>query len=233
MEAVKVFCAGAVKAALARLIREFEEKFSCELQFTFGTVGSLRSRMEAGETADVAILNRPAMQQLAQQGKVDGGVIADIGRVGVGVAVHDGAPLPDVSTADALRKTLLAAGSVAYGDPGKGDSSGIHFGKVLEQLGIADQIKSRVVLAPVGLAVVELLEKHEVELGATQASVILANKNVALAGLLPAGLQHFTTYSFGLMADSPRLSRARLFFDYLTAPSAKKHFEAAGFDRAV
>jgi molybdate transport system substrate-binding protein len=149
------------------------------------------------------------------------------------VAVRADAAVPDVSTPHALRSSLLAAKSLAYGDPAKGDSSGIHFAKVLERLELGKAVGAKTVLAPLGLAVAELVESGEVEMGVTRASVILACKGTKLAGLLPAELQHATTYAAAMMAGSGRADEAKRFLAHIASPAAKSTFKMAGFDQNV
>ncbi len=228
---LKVFCAGAVKSAITDVAQAFEHDTAHSLQFVFGAVGGLQDRVMSGEPADILILTRPVLERMASEGRVSGETIIDLGRVGVGIAVRGDAPLPDVSTPEALRKALIAAKSLAYGDPAKGDSSGIHFATVLERLSIAREIHAKAVLAPAGLAVAELVEKGEAEMGATQASVIAANRGIRLAGLLPESLQHVTTYSAAVTADAVSVEAAKRFVSYLTTSLAKLKFEKAGFDR--
>lgn len=228
---LKVFCAGAVKSAITDVAQAFEHDTAHSLQFVFGAVGGLQDRVMSGEPADILILTRPVLERMASEGRVSGETIIDLGRVGVGIAVRGDAPLPDVSTPEALRKALIAAKSLAYGDPAKGDSSGIHFATVLERLSIAREIHAKAVLAPAGLAVAELVEKGEAEMGATQASVIAANRGIRLAGLLPESLQHVTTYSAAVTADAVSVEAAKRFVSYLTTSLVKLKFEKAGFDR--
>lgn len=229
---LSVFCAGAVKSAVVDFASGFERDTGHRVQFAFGTVGSLQAKAAAGGAVDVLILTRPALEQMESKGEVLAETIVDLGRVGVGIAVRGDAPVPDVSTPEALRKSLIAAKSLAYGDPAKGDSSGIHFAAVLKRLDIAREINMKAVLAPVGLAVAELVETGDVEMGATQASVILARKTVKLAGLLPASLQHITTYAAAVAANAASVEAAKRFVDYLTTPAAKSNFAKAGFDQA-
>lgn len=226
---LQVFCAGAVKPAILEFVPPFERATGRALQFTFGPVGSLQARVLAGEPADVLILARPALEQLSSRGKMLPETLVDLGRVGIGIAVRRAAATPDIATPEALRQTLLAAKSLAYGDPAKGDSSGIHFAKVLEELGIAREVRAKAVLAPLGLAVAALVDDGEVEMGVTQASVIVARKGIKLAGLLPAGLQHTTTYSAAVAADAAAAEAAKNFVHFLSTPLARLSFAAAGF----
>lgn len=227
---MQVFCAGAVKSAIMDFAQSFEHDTGATLQFTFGSVGSLQAKAQA-ESVDVLILNRPTLEKMALEGKVLQHTIVDLGRVGVGIAVREDAASPDVSTPDALRKALLAATSLTYGDPAKGDSSGIHFATVLERLGIANEVGAKTTLAPLGLAVAEQVANGEVQMGATQASVILARKGIKLAGLLPPSLQHFTTYSAAVLRGSPATEAAKRFVSYLSSPASKSKFGMAGFQQ--
>lgn len=229
MTTINVFCAGAVKSGLMRIVQGFEKYSGCKVSCTFGSTGTLRDKVVAGECADVVLLNRSSVEQLVRQGRVLADTVVDIGRVGVGIAVRANTALPDVSTPDALRACLCAARSIAFGDPAKGDSSGIHFAGVIERLGIADKIRGKIVLAPLGLAVAEYVSRGEAELGATQATVILACNDLKLAGLLPSGLQHITTYALGVVENGENRSIARELAHYLGAPAARSSFSAAGF----
>jgi len=227
MAAVNVLCAGAVKAALQGPAGEFERGRPGSLRCAYGPVGSLRARLEAGEPADLLILSRPVLDALAGEGRVEPGSIADIGTVGVGIAVRRGAPLPDIASAQALRARLLEAESVCYGDPAHGDSSGTHFAKVLQMLGLAEAVAGKAVLAAAGLEVVEIVGGGRAALGATQSSVIAADPSVVLAGLLPPPLQHTTTYALALAPSAGPW--AREFAARLRQADAAAHFRRAGF----
>ena len=128
---------------------------------------------------------------------------------------------------------MLAAPSLSYGDPAHGDSSGVHFAKVIAQLGIADAVTGKTRLAPSGLAVAELVRDGQVALGATQASVIAACRGADLAGLLPGELQNFTTYACALAADAQAPDQARRLLDYLRTAQARETFAEAGFSVAA
>lgn len=227
---MQVFCAGAVKSAITDFARSFERETGAVLQFTFGSAGSLQAKA-AAEPVDVLIVTRPVLEKMALEGKVLGETIVDLGRVGVGIAVRDDAVLPDVSTPESLRNLLLAASSLTYGDPAKGDSSGIHFASVVERLGIAKELSAKTQLAPMGLAVAERVANGEAQIGATQASVILGRKGIKLAGLLPPSLQHITTYSAAVVRNSTAVETAKGFVSYLSTPAARSKFGDAGFQQ--
>ncbi len=226
---IKVLSAGAMKAIVTELAEGFRHETGHTVQITTGTVGQLRQKLAAGEPADVLILTDAAIDDVARQGAALAGTRADLARTGIGVGVKDGAPVPDISTPEALKQTLLAARSFAYIDPAQGGTSGIHFASVLQRLGIADAVKDKAVLWPGGFAA-EAVLKGQAELVVHQISEILPVKGVKLVGPLPKDLQKITTYSAGLAATSATPDAARTFIAYLARPEFRAKFAAAGLD---
>ena len=229
MNTIDVFCAGAVRSAFLEINADFEKKSGYKLNCTFGSTGSLQNKVSTGEKVDIVLLNRSSVEELANSGFVIQETIVDIGHVGVGIAVHEDTFSPDILTSDALRKTLLAAKSISYGDPANGDSSGIHFLKVIKKLGIEDEVRSKTVLASMGLAVAELVADQTVELGATQATVILGTSSLKLVGLLPDDLQHITTYALGTLVHAKSSKIVSELLKNIQTEQAKTSFRNAGF----
>ncbi len=225
---LKVFSAAAVKLVVADLADAFRQETGHTVQFTFDTVGAVR-RKAAAEPADVLIVTDAALDELARQGIVVAGTRTDIARVGVGVAVRQGVPLPDISTPEALKQTLLSVKSLVYVDPARGATSGIHFAGVLARLGIADAVKDKTLLWPGGFAA-EAVAKGQAELCVNQISEILPVPGVTLVGPLPKDLQKVTTYSAGLAARSAAPDAARALLAFLARPAFKAKFAAAGLD---
>src|SRR5437660_9265188 len=147
-----------------------------------------------------------------------------VARVGIGVAVNEKAPLPDISTPEALKRTLLAARSVVYIDPKTG-TSGKHVAEVFERLGIAAEMRGKSKLGQGGY-VTEQVGRGEIELGIHQISEILPVKGVRLAGPLPPELQKYTTYVAAPVAQSRLVLD---FIDYLTGPEARASLGQAGY----
>jgi molybdate transport system substrate-binding protein len=226
---IKVLSAGAMKSIVTELGEAFKQETGHTLQMTFDTVGAQSKRLSGGEAADVVVLTDVAIDQLEGQGLVVAGSRADIARVGVGVAVREGAPRPDIATPEALKQTLLAAKSLVYVDPARGATSGIHFASVLQRLGIADAVKSKTILIPTGFAA-EVVARGEAEICVHQISEILPVKGVTLVGPLPRELQKVTIYSGGLAAKSAQPEAARAFLAFLTRPAFKPKLAAAGLD---
>ncbi len=153
--------------------------------------------------------------------------------VGVGVVVKEGAPKPDVSTVDAFKRALLAAKSVAYIDPASGGSSGIYIDKLLERLGIADQVRPKAKLKKGG-HVADLIVSGEAELGLHQISEIVPVKGATLVGPLPKEIQNTTTYAAGLerVHRKTRTRRRRLMQDVLWCRAAAAVLKSKGMEPA-
>lgn len=226
---ITVLSAGAVKPAVTELAEVFRHEAGHDVSFTFATVGTLQKKIAEGETADVFIMTDAAIDQLVRKGIAAAGTRTDLARVGIGIAVREGAPLPNISTTEAFKQTILAAKSLVYVDPAKGGTSGIHFAAVLERLGIAHAVKGKTLLLPGGY-VVEPVAKGEIEIGVHQISEILPVKGVTLVGPLPRDLQKVTVYSAGLAAGTTIPDAAKAFITFLTSPRAKAKYVAVGLD---
>jgi len=137
---VKILTAGAFKQVVLELVPDYEKQTGNKVVVDNDTAGALKKRIEGGEAFDVAVITPGVVDELAGAGKIAAGSRVNVASVGVGVVVKDGAPKPDVSTVEAFKRALLAAKSVAYIDPASGGSSGIYIDKLLDRLGIADQI---------------------------------------------------------------------------------------------
>jgi len=228
--AVTVLSAGAVSDVMSKLATEFHDQTGRSITLSVGTVGALTDRIAAGESADIVIVTSQAMAELVKQGKVAPDSVVEVGRVGVGVAIREGDPVPDISTTESFKQTLLAAQSLVYADPAKGASSGIYFATVLDRLGIAAAVKDKSILLPGGF-VVELVAQGKAEIGIHQITEILPVKGVVLAGPLPPELQKVTTYSAGIMTAAADPGSAGEFLRFVTSKDAAPSFTAAGFGR--
>ncbi|WP_158226559.1 molybdate ABC transporter substrate-binding protein [Bradyrhizobium sp. UFLA03-84] len=228
---VKVMSTVALTPTLGELIPKFESGSGNKLIVVYSTIADLKKRIEAGETADVMILSRAALEGLLTQGKVAEGSIVNVGRSYVAVGVHTGAPKPDISTVEKLKAALLAAKSISYADPAKGGASGIYFAKVIERLGIADQMKSKTVLVP-GAEAGELVAKGEVEMGVAQASEIAAVPGAQVVGPLPGDLNSAIVFAVGIGSTSKDPAAARSLIEFLTGPAGSAVLKSKGMDPA-
>jgi molybdate transport system substrate-binding protein len=171
----------------------------------------------------MVIVTEETLPRLEKEGRVQRGA-KPLARVGIGVAVNQSAPSPDISTVEAFKRTLLAAKSIVYIDPKVG-TSGKHLAEVFARLGIAEQVNAKARLGSGGY-IVEPVGRGEIELGIHQISEIIPVKGVKLVGELPRELQKYTTY----VAVPVKPSRTVLdFIDHLTGPEARKRLAQAGY----
>jgi len=167
---------------------------------------------------------------LAKEGKIAGSPV-NLARVGIGVVVKEGAPVPNVATVDAFKQALLAAKSVAYIDPASGGSSGIYLANLFEKMGIADQVKPKAKLKQGGY-VAELIVSGEAELGIHQISEIVPVKGAHLVGPLPAEIQNYTTYAGGISAAAKEPDAAKALLTFLTSETAAAVLKSRGMEAA-
>jgi molybdate transport system substrate-binding protein len=226
-ENLRVLAAGAVQGALLQLQDDIEVATGAKLDAAFDTVGALRDRVLAGESADLVVLSEAAVTALEKAGKVSGAKVAHIGIITVALAVRKGAAIPDISTPAALKQTLLSVRSIAQADPARGATAGTHFARVLGELGIASEIKDRITVMPFGVEAVAGVAEGRFEMAVSQSSEIVANPGVALAGPLPAPYAYRTRYlAVQVGADQPRVTAAIAF---LQTPAARSVFARFGF----
>ena len=198
-----ILSGGAAQSWIASIKPAFEAKHHVRIHATFGAVGAMKQKLMEGAPCDVLILSRTLINELIQSGHVEVNTDKDIGIVKTGVAVKDGVALPDVSTAENLKQTLLNASSVFFPDP-KLATAGIHFMRVMTELSVADVLKNKLHTFPNGnTAMRALADSKEVGgVGCTQETEIKFTPGVQWVGELPAGLQLNTTYTIGLSSKS-------------------------------
>ena len=228
---LKVLTAGAFKSAVVALVPEYEKASGNKVVVVNDTVGALAKRIAAGETFDVLVTTPAAIDGLAASGKVVPGSRLDLARVGVGVMVKAGAPTPDVATVKAFKTAVLAAKSVSYIDPASGGSSGIYVAKLLERLGIADQVKPKEKLKQGGY-VADLISSGEAELGIHQISEIVPAPGVTLVGPLPKEIQNYTTYAAGVSSAAKDKDAAVALVRFLSGPRTAEMLKSKGMEPA-
>jgi molybdate transport system substrate-binding protein len=211
---IRVLSGGALQSFVEPMAASFGGD---EVKVEFQPMGRLVKTLEAGVPADVIIVTGEVLGKLGLSG-------TPVARVGVGVGVREGAPVPDLSSAEAFKQALLAAKSVTYMDPNIG-TSGKHVAAVLARLGIEKEISGKAKLGQGG-AVADFVASGEVELAIHQISEILIVKGVRLAGPLPPELQKFTVYSAVARTPSPAVAA---FIGHLTSPQARQRLPQAGY----
>lgn len=227
---LKVISAGAVRGLIAQIIDDYSRATGQTFDFTIGTTGQLRNAITSGQHADLVILSVPLMTEMEKTGKLTPGSRAELGRVGIGVAVGAGAAAPDVSTPEALKKALIEAPAVAYTNPAEGGTSGIYFESLTRRLGIADAVKGKAVLTRGGREAAIEVAEGRATLAIVFVSEAVAVKGVKLAGALPEALQDYSAYAAAIPASSTDSSAARAFIAALTSAGMAGRWRSNGFE---
>ena len=228
---VKVLTAGAFKQVVLALVPNYERQTSNHVTVDNGTTGQLKGRIDGGEAFDIVVITPAVVDQMTASGKVAAGSKINLASVEIGVVVKEGAQKPDIGTVEKFKEALLKAKSVAYIDPASGGSSGIYVDKLVEKLGIADQIRPKAKLKKGGY-VAELIASGEAELGIHQISEIVPVKGVTLVGPLPKEIQNTTTYAAGLSASTKEKDAAKELIEYLSGADAAAVLKSKGMDPA-
>jgi molybdate transport system substrate-binding protein len=229
MAELVVFSTIGVRSAAEQLFAQFD-KTSHKLAVTWATAPMLVKRIEDGDTPDVVVLSRAGIEALQKQGKLAAGSDVTLASSGVGIAVKAGAPKPDISTPEALKRTLLAAKSIAYSEPSAGGASGVYFAKLLERLGIAEQMKPKTKYPPPGGFSANLLMTGEAELAVQQKPELLHVAGVEIIGLLPGDLNVVTEFAAAVMTGCKNAEMAAATIRMLKSPEAATVFRAKGLD---
>jgi molybdate transport system substrate-binding protein len=230
-EEIKVMTSGAFTAAYLELVPQFERTTQYKVVTSYGaSMGtapdSIPVRMHRGEAVDVVILARPALDALANQGKVLPESRVDLVRSSIGMAVRSGAPKPDIGTVEALKRTLLAAKSIAYSD----SASGVYLStEMFQRLGIAERVSGksqRIKTMSVGAVVA----RGDAEIGFQQISELLPVPGIDFVGPLPSEVQKVTVFSAGVAAGSKNGDAAKMLIKYLASPAAIPAITKSGLD---
>lgn len=228
---VHVMISGGLSAAYNALVPEFEKATGNKVVTAYGpsmgtTVNAIPVRLGRGEPADVLILVGYALDDLIKNGKAVAGSKVDLVNSKIGVAVKAGAPKPDISTADAVKRALLAAKSVAYSD----SASGVYVStEMFNKLGIADDMKDKAKKIP-ATPVAEIVAKGEAELGLQQISELKAVSGVDIVGPLPDSLQKITVFSAGIATGSKEPEAGKALIKFLGSPAARDTIVKSGLE---
>ena len=224
---VRVLSVGAVQSAVKSLAAEFGKESGHQVILTISSPAVATQKLKDGEVFDAVIVSEPAMDRLDQQGVVNPESRVRLARTGMGVAVRQGAPVPDLSTPEAFAQALTAAKSIVYGDPTLPNQSGEKAEKILGAAGLLDQLKPKLKVVPGQAVSQDMIAKGDVEMGLYNVSEIPEGKGLAFAGAVPAPLQVNTVYEGALMSDGSVPEAARAFIRYLADAAARPTWVAA------
>jgi len=223
---INVLASGATKEAYLDLVPQFEKSSEHKVVTTWSGTVDIKKRIAAGEVYDLIIVAGPEIDAFTQQGKIVPGSRVDLMKSGVGIAVRAGAPKPDISSSEALKKTLLAAKSIGYST----GPSGVYVASLFERMGIADQIKLKLNQTSSGVAVGSIIANGEAEIGFQQVSELIHFPGVDYIGPLPADVQKTTVFSAGIHSGAKQPEATKALVKFLTSPAAAPVIEKHGME---
>jgi molybdate transport system substrate-binding protein len=227
---IKLLAAFGVREVVEDLGPKFERATGHKLTIVFGNLGALVKLVTDGETADLVILPQQGAARFVQAGKARAENVVVIARGGLGVAVRKGAARPDISTPDQFKRALLASKSITYLDPAGGGVSGTHFVKVLDRLGIADEMKSKTVLHRNSGEAAAFVAGGKAEIGVNLIQELLPKAGIDVVGPLPGDLQYSIVYSAVTMAGAQDGQAAKALVEFLRTPDAASTIKAKGME---
>lgn len=223
---ITVLSSNGVKTVLEELAPQFEKATRHKLVLRFAPAAELKTQIEKGDAFDLTILTAAGIDDLIKQGKLAAATRADVTRSGAGVAIKKGAPKPDIATADALKRTLLAAKSIAYVGQG---ATGVTMNRIIERFGIVAEMKAKT--KPLScISAADAVANGEAELGFTQISEILPIAGAELAGPLPPEVQVYTVFSAAVGTGAREPAAAQALIKFLTAQAAAPVIKAKGME---
>jgi molybdate transport system substrate-binding protein len=226
MEKVRMLSTLGLMGAMRSLSSAFETASGIQVDADFAPTLALLKRLRAGEAADLVILTREGLDEVIGEGRVVAASAADLARSYVGIAVKAGHAHPDITTEAALRKTVLAARSVAYSRLG---ASGIYFAQLIERMGIAAEINARATIVQQGFTA-ERLVSGEADLAVQQISELKQVDGIEVVGPIPHDLQTPAVFSAGRMANATHASAADRLLRYLASPEVAPVLRESGLE---
>jgi len=223
---IKVLCDGPLAPALPAVGEAFKKKTGHQVEFAFAPSPVIHKRITDGESADVVIVQPNFLAELAARGKVDPGDHPSFGRIGIGLAARADAPTRDIKTPDALKQALLKADTIVFNNVASGNA----FAKVLERLGIAEDVKTKVVRTEPGKMYEPILNGSGDDIAVGTLTQIRTDKRLKLIGPLPPELQSYLQYAAIPMTDAPNMKAAVEFVRFLFTPAVKAQLDAAGVE---
>lgn len=213
---IKLLASTAIKDAYLELIPQFEKTSGNKVTAEWGGTPDIQKRIAAGEPADVVILGSSGADELVRQGKLIPGSRVNFAKSGIGVAVRDGAAKPDISSADAVKKAVLAAKSVAY----SAGASGTYIAGMFQRMGIADEVKAKTAAVKPGEPVGVVVARGDAEIGFQQVSELMPVKGIQYLGPLPPEIQNTTVFSGGVHSGAKEAEAATALVKFLSSPDA-------------
>jgi molybdate transport system substrate-binding protein len=225
---ITVIAVGAVKHTLPEIARAFSEQFDCNVELSFNTAGVTRSKVEAGDGADIVVTAAKDLPAMCQKALIEADRPVELGVMRMGMAVRTDDQAPDIATSAAFKQALEQARSISYANPASGASAGVHFDALLRRLYVGDSVRKKSILTQGGLAAIQAVVDRKSDLGFALASEIRGTKGAILAAPLPDELQLVLVYSGAVLAGKNRRKVAE-FMTFLAGEFAKSRLADSGF----
>jgi molybdate transport system substrate-binding protein len=223
---IRVIASPAFRESYLELVPQFEKASRHKVVTEWAGTSDIMKRMKTGESVDLVIISAASLDELSRLGKIAPGNRVDLAKSGVGVAVRKGAPRPDISSGEALKRALLSAKSISYSS----GPSGVYLADLFERWGVAEQLKPKIRQTPPGVAVGDLVARGEAEIGFQQVSELLPVAGIDYIGPLPKDIQQVTVFSGGIHAAAKEPDAARALLKFLTAPAAAPVIRKKGME---
>ena len=227
-----VFSTGSMSEPMKEIGEEFSHHTGHKLSYVIGTTGALQSRLRAGEHADVIAISAEGGDTLAKEGRF-AGTREPFARSVIAIAVKAGTPMPDISTPDKFKQTMLKAKSISISDPAQTSISGVYLLSLFEKMGIADEMKRKTLVKPVGIDVATAIANGEAEIGVTFRSELMPNKGVTVSETFPEAIQSPTLYVVGVSSDAKDKDAARAFAAFALTPESQAKLKPIGVEPAA
>jgi molybdate transport system substrate-binding protein len=226
-EEVKVYAAAAVKSPFVKLAEDYEKATGQTVVFVFDTAGATEQKFRADPSAALLVTTEALIAERVKSGTLRDGTSRRLGATVAAIAVPPGSPKPDISTPAKLKAALLAAPRIAFSDPARGATVGTHFTKVVEALGIKDEVLRKATVAPDGVETMRLVLEKKVDLGVSLMSEVVQANRDALVGPFPGEFDLATTFSLWYRSDVS--SAVRDFAALVTSPAGRARLAGDGF----
>jgi molybdate transport system substrate-binding protein len=225
---IRLLSAASIQEVFREIIGDFERASGHKMIIHYSTMGAITDRIRGGEEADLVISSAQSIATLLSEGKIEPASQIRISKVGVGVVVPSGTAVPAIASAEDLSRALLAAKTVVYADPSRGGAAGIHIARVIQQLGVAEQIKPKIKLGAGGDVTEVTVAQGEGTLGMTQVSEIVGKPGAVFVGPFPEKLQNYTIFAAGRPTGATQREAVSAFLDFLKSPAALATMKAKG-----
>ena len=227
---LKVMASGAMAHALEEISQDYAKKNGHTLIFVAGTTGTLQDKIRGGDKPDVIQVTTPGIDALEKEKLIVPGTRIELARALIGVAVKDGAPVPDISTPEKLKERLLSARAVAWIDPKVGGQAGAAIVAILKQMNITDEVMKKSVYGKTGAESVQKMVAGEADMAISFTSEILPIKGAKLVGPVPVAMQTPASFSGAIAVGAPNPDQARALLSFMSSPEARAVMVKAGLE---